>query len=136
MSRRNFIPQPSAATGPYWRATREQQLLLQFCPSCERYVHHPKEVCPHCLTRRLEWRESAGRGKLHAFSVHHRPFEVMEQADCPYVVAFVDLDEGVRFLSNVVGAHPKRLSVGASVSLSWTAVGGGYYLPVFTLAEP
>lgn len=127
-----FVPKTSEATLPFWEATREQVLLLQYCPSCEHYVHHPREACPGCLGRELEWRPSSGRGVVHALSVHHRPFEAMTKEDCPYVVAFIDLEEGVRFLSNVVDAEHEELAVGDSVTLSWTSVGEGYHLPVFT----
>ncbi len=130
-----FVPKISDATGPYWEATRDRRLLLQYCPACERYVHHPREACPGCLGRDLEWRESAGRGVVHAFSVHHRPFEARTREDCPYVVAFVDLEEGVRFLSNVVDADFETLTVGTPVTLTWRAIGEGYHLPVFTPSE-
>lgn len=135
MSRADFVPRIGDATGPYWEATKERRLLLQYCPSCERHVHHPREACPGCLRRELEWRESAGSGAVHAFSVHHRPFEAMAKEDCPYVVAFIDLVEGVRFLSNLVVDDPGSVSVGMPVELSWTAIGEGYHLPVFTPAE-
>jgi uncharacterized OB-fold protein len=126
-----FLPTPSEATRPYWEGTRERRLLLQWCPSCQRHVHHPREACPGCLGQDLQWVESAGTGTVHAASVHHRPFEAMSAEDCPYVVAFVDLDEGVRFLSNVVDADPGTVRAGDRVELTWRAVADGYHLPVF-----
>jgi uncharacterized OB-fold protein len=131
VSQSEFRPKPTDATGPYWAATRDRRLVLQWCPSCAAYVHHPREVCPRCLGRVLEWRESAGAGTVHAMSVHHRPFEAMSAEDCPYVVAFVDLDEGVRFLANLVDAPPDSHAVGDRVALTWVPVADGYHLPAF-----
>jgi uncharacterized protein len=131
VSRADFRPTPTDATGPYWAATRERRLLLQWCPACAAHVHHPREVCPRCLSRELDWRESAGTGTVHALSVHHRPFEAMTAEDCPYVVAFVDLDDGVRFLANLVDAPVDSHAVGDRVTLTWVPVGDGYHLPAF-----
>src|SRR5690606_14551932 len=119
LSQRQFRPMPSETTAPFWEATRECRLLLQWCLDCQRHVHHPREVCPRCLGQNLTWRESAGNGTVHALSVHYRPFETMSKKDCPYVVAFVDLDEGVRFLANLVEIDPEKAAVGDRVELSW-----------------
>ena len=132
MSQVEFVPPITAATAPYWEGTRDQQLLLQYCPACERFVHHPREACPSCLRSVLEWRASAGNGSVHAISVHYKPFEVMTAPECPYAVAFIDLEEGVRFLANVVSDAPlEDIAVGDRVWLDWRAVGAGYHLPVF-----
>jgi uncharacterized OB-fold protein len=132
VTRRDFVPTQTEATGPYWEATRRQSLLLQWCPRCETHVHHPREACPRCLNRDLTWRESDGLGTVHAVSVHYRPFEAMPAEACPYAVAFVDLDDGVRFLSNIVGCDPETVHAGQRVRLTWEPVGDGYHLPVFS----
>lgn len=130
-----FVPRTAEVTRPYWEATRERRLLLQRCRSCGRLVHHPREACPACLGLDLDWVESAGTGVVHARSVHQRPFEAMTKADCPYVVAFVDLDDGVRFLSNIVGAERQSVVVGDRVQLAWEPIGAGLHLPVFELVR-
>jgi uncharacterized OB-fold protein len=135
VSQASFRPSPSAATRPYWDATRERRLLLQWCPTCRIHVHHPREACPRCLGQDLTWVESQGHGALHAVSVHHRPFGALSMEDCPYVVAFVDLDDGVRFLANVVEADLGRVEVGDRVELAWVPVADGYHLPAFRPAE-
>jgi uncharacterized OB-fold protein len=127
----DFTPSPSEATQPYWDATKEQRLVLQRCESCDRYVHHPREACPSCLGAELSWVQATGSGTIHALSVHTVPFEAMGKEDCPYVVAFIDLDEGVRFLSNVVGEARTEARAGDRVQLAWQPVQSGYHLPVF-----
>lgn len=135
MSQAAFRPAPSEATRPYWEATRDRRLLLQWCPSCRAHVHHPREACPRCLGQDLTWVESAGGGVVHAASVHTRPFGAMGAEDCPYVVAFVDLDDGVRFLANVVAPDPGQVRVGQRVELTWVPVADGYHLPAFRPAD-
>jgi uncharacterized OB-fold protein len=127
----DFTPTPSAATQPYWDGTKEQKLLLQRCEGCDRYIHHPREACPTCLGTELSWAQVPGTGTIHALSVHTVPFEAMSKEDCPYVVAFIDLDEGVRFLSNIVGPDRTEARAGDRVELSWQPVQSGYHLPVF-----
>ena len=132
MSQREFVPPFTDATAPYWDGTRNRQLMLQYCPACGRYVHHPREACPGCLSSALEWRASPGFGAVHAISVHYKPFEVMSAEECPYAVVFIDLDEGVRFLANVTADGPlEGIDVGDRVRLGWREVGGGYHVPVF-----
>lgn len=131
MSRRAFVPRISEATRPYWEATRRRELVLQQCHRCGRLVHHPREACPHCLGRELGWVSSGGTGLVHARSIHYRPFPPMEAEDCPYVVAFVDLDDGVRLLTNLVGPDRESIEPGTPVVLDWEPIGDGYHLPVF-----
>ncbi|MEV8434873.1 Zn-ribbon domain-containing OB-fold protein [Streptomyces chartreusis] len=133
MSQSDFLPPERPGTAPYWDATRSRRLLLQRCRACGQLIHHPREACPHCLAQDFVWEESTGRGSVHAVSVHHRPFEVMTTQDCPYVVAFVDLDDGVRFLSDIVGPDRETAAVGDRVRLVWKPVAGGCHLPLFEL---
>jgi len=135
VSQASFLPKPSEATRPYWEGTRERRLLLQWCPTCEAHVHHPREACFRCLGQDLTWVESRGGGIVHAVSVHYRPFEAMGAEECPYVVAFVDLDDGVRFLANVVDTEPDQVRVGDRVELTWVPAAEGYHLPAFRPAE-
>ena len=130
----DFTPTFSETTAPFWDGTRERRLHLQRCDDCGRWVHHPREACPGCLGLQLSWVESSGDGVVHAVSVHHRAFEAMGKDDCPYVVAFIDLDDGVRFLSNIVGDDRELATAGDRVTLDWREVAGGFHLPVFRLA--
>jgi uncharacterized OB-fold protein len=127
----DFTPTPSETTQPYWDGTKERRLVLQRCEACDRFVHHPREACPSCLGSELSWTEVSGGGTIHALSVHTVPFEAMGKEDCPYVVAFIELDEGPRFLSNVVGPTRTEARAGDRVELTWQPVQSGYHLPVF-----
>jgi uncharacterized protein len=131
----DYRPPSNMVTETFWEATHDRRLLLQRCRDCALPVHHPREACPRCLGQDLDWFECEGRGVLHAVSVHHRPFEVMDRTECPYVVALVDLDEGVRFLADLVGPGSLDAAAGDRVELTWKQVADGFHLPMFVLVD-
>ncbi|MGH9301194.1 MAG: Zn-ribbon domain-containing OB-fold protein [Acidimicrobiales bacterium] len=148
-------PQPVATptSQPFWDATRQQRYLLQWCRTCDRPVHFPRSACPRCLGSDMEWRPAGGKGRVYTFTVDHRPsdpafnpvgrehqagskeHEVESKEAQPYVIALVDLDEGVRVMTNVVGCDPEMIQVGMRVELAWEPLEDGRYLPLFTPAE-
>ncbi|MEW6776017.1 MAG: OB-fold domain-containing protein [Bdellovibrionota bacterium] len=121
----------SAVAAPFWEATKNKKLLLQWCARCERPIHYPREFCPHCLSTELSWRESAGHGTVYAVSVMHKPGNPMMAVRVPYAVVLVDLDDGVRLLSNVAGCKPEDVRVGMKVRVAWEELPEGRHLPVF-----
>jgi hypothetical protein len=106
------LPEPSEVTRPFWEAARAHRLELQRCAECERFVFYPRALCPHCGGARLEWRRASGRGTLYSYTVARRAPVPMFESDVPYVIAIVELEEGPRMTSNVVGAGPEKLRVG------------------------
>lgn len=126
-----FEPPVSEVARPFWDATRERRLVLQWCRTCEQPVHYPREVCPRCLGTELEYRPASGRGEVYAFSVMHRPGNPLMADRVPYVVALVDLEEGARMMSNVVGCEPDAVRVGQPVRVTWEPLSDGRALPQF-----
>ena len=118
-------------TAPYWEATRRRELLLQWCRDCDAAVYYPRAVCPTCLGEDLEWRTASGRGEVYAFTVHHKAQHPAFEDLTPYVVALVDLAEGARVLSNVVGCPPGEVRVGQPVTVTWEELPDGRALPLF-----
>ena len=127
-----FEPPPSEATGPYWEASRERRLVVPWCPACDRAFWAPREVCPSCLDPGVEWRDAAGTGVVYAASVHHKPGPGRSPDDGPYVVALVELAEGIRVMTNVVGCPPDDVTVGLPVTVTWHPLADGRHLPLFT----
>jgi hypothetical protein len=124
----------SEVSAPFWEATKEHKFVLQWCRSCGKVVHYPRELCPFCLSEDLEFRPASGRGEVYAFTVHHRAsFGGMEDR-VPYVVALVDLDEGARMMTNIVGFEPSEVAVGMKVRVTWEDLSEGKALPVFEAA--
>ena len=125
------VPPVTEVSALFWDATREQRLLVQRCGDCQTWVWYPRTACTHCLGENLQWTAVTGRGTVYACSVHHRPGVAEMKDRVPYVVALVELQEGVRLLSNVVGCDPESVHVKQVVTLAWEALPDGRNLPVF-----
>jgi hypothetical protein len=119
---------------PYWEATRDGRFELPWCRACGRPHWYPREVCPHCLSDAVEWRAATGRGVVYAASTMPRPALPMLADRVPYVVALVELDEGVRMMTNIVDVDPDAVTVGLAVELRWEELSDGRRLAVFAPA--
>lgn len=129
------LPRPSAATAPFWEGCREGVLRLPWCRACGRPHFFPRSLCPHCLSPDLEWRAASGRGRVWSHSTVRLSFWGKAFDDSlPYVVAIVELPEGVRLLSNVVGCPPERVTIGMEVEVRFDAVTPEVTLPRFAVA--
>ena len=126
-----FEPPSTEVSEPFWQATRERRLIMQWCRPCERVVFYPREICPRCLGSDLDWRDSPGTGTVYAFSVHYRTGSPEMMDRTPYVVALVDLDEGARMMTNIVGCDPDDVGVGMGVRVTWEHLSDGCHLPLF-----
>jgi uncharacterized protein len=128
---RRFEPTPTDLTQTFWDATRDRELLLQWCTSCEQPIFYPRERCPRCLGNSLEWRPASGRGVVYAVTVDHRPQLSSRQQAEPFAVALVELEEGVRMMSNVVDCPPDDVEVDMAVVVAWEPLSDGRNLPQF-----
>ena len=124
-------PPTSEEAAPFWDATREQRFVLPWCTECDAAVWYPRAVCPRCSGDAVVWRDDAGDGTVYAASVQHRPGPGRDADDGPYAVALIDLDAGVRMMSNVVGCAPEEVAAGMRVALGWEPLSDGRHLPVF-----
>ena len=127
-------PFESTLSKPYWAATREERLVLPWCGACEAFFWYPRVVCPTCLGDTVEWRDAQGTGEVHAVSVMHKTGMGRDPVDGPYAVAIVELVEGVRMLTNIVGVEPDAVTVGTAVRVTWHELSDGRKLPMFTPA--
>ena len=128
------LPTPSHVSRPFWDAAKEHRLTYQRCTACGTRVFYPRDVCPgpECFgVGTLEWAESSGKGWVYASSISYQPAHPAFAADVPYVLAIVELDEGVRMHSNVVGIDPKEVAIGMRVEVVWDDVTPEFSLPKF-----
>jgi uncharacterized OB-fold protein len=128
------LPAPSPAVNPetreFWAATADGRLLLKRCLDCGTVIWYPRTICPECASLRTEWMEAAGRGRIYSYTVNHRG-EGAYQGSPPFVLAYVELDEGPRMMTNIVGADPAELAVGLPVEVVFHDTGDGSALPRF-----
>jgi hypothetical protein len=124
---------PEPDTQPFWDATREHKLMYQVDTTNGKPVFFPRSRSPYTGTDKLDWRESKGLGTVYTYSVvrlnRHPAFAELG----PYAIAYVDLDEGFRILTNVVGvANPVTdVKIGMRVKLKWEDQESGIALPMF-----
>ena len=116
------FPIPSPLTEPYWEACRRGELALQRCGGCSRFVHFPEASCPFCGGTNLAYERVLGLGRVHTFSVVHRTF--LPGFTPPYVVAWIDLDEGVRTFGDLMNIRPEYVRVGMPVQVCFEELPG------------
>src|SRR5262249_24497474 len=81
---------------PFWDSLRERSAVVQKCDECGTFVFIPKERCPKCLSSRMTWTPISGRGEVYTYTVVHRAPTPAYQAEAPYVIAHVTMEEGFR----------------------------------------
>ena len=108
-------------TQAFWQATKDGELRYQRCDDCGTVVFYPRRHCTGCLSSALTWRTASGHGTVYTFSVVRKAEHPFFRTLVPYAVAWIDLDEGPRILSNVVGVKDpgKELSIGQRVTVEW-----------------
>jgi uncharacterized OB-fold protein len=126
-------PRPDPESAPYWAATLEGRLVVQRCTACG---HSQLYGRAHCLACRgpVEWVEASGRGTVYSFTVIRQNFSRSFKHLLPYVVALVDLEEGPRLMTNIVGCDPADVTIGSGVHVRFESVSDEAALPLFELA--
>ena len=126
------LPAPTPESRPFWAAARRHELTLPFCRECGAAHYYPRALCPSCLSLDLEWRTVSGKGTLHTFTVVHRGQKDFPLGT-PYILAVVELAEGPRMMTNLVGLAPDsaRLRIGLPVEVVFQDVTDEIALPHF-----
>lgn len=109
------VPDVTPETEPFWEGAADGRLLLSECQDCGLVYHYPRALCPDCFSEDVEWIEADGEGEVYAYSVT-RTMSGWPEDDLPLVVAYVELDEGPRLLTNV-DADPDAVDVGTCVTV-------------------
>ncbi|HEY4668365.1 MAG TPA: OB-fold domain-containing protein [Tepidiformaceae bacterium] len=127
---------PEPDTQPFWDATREHRLTYQVDKDTGDVVFYPRRHNPRNGSSNLEWRESKGEGTIYTFSVVRQNRHPAFRDLGAYAVAYVDLDEGFRIMTNIVGVEDPTtgIKIGQRVKLRWEDQEGGISLPLFELA--
>ena len=121
------IPPVNPETAPFWDATAEGRLLLSRCPRCSSMIWYPRAICPECGHLGTEWYQASGRGTVYSFTVNRQRMYHPE----PFVIAYVELEEGPRIITNLVGVDPSEVAIGQAVRVVFQATEEGPALPRF-----
>lgn len=126
-------PLPTPDTAPYWEGAAAGELRIQQCTSCSEYYFYPRPFCPKCGSDEVEWRVTSGRASLVSYVINHRP---VPPSDEPLVIALVQLEEGPRMMTNIVGVQPLPENLPLDLPLHVTfEQRGEHAIPMFTPAE-
>jgi uncharacterized protein len=108
-------------TREFWQATKDGELTYQRCDACGTVVFYPRHHCTSCLSLSLSWHTASGRGTVYTYSVVRKAEHPFFRTQVPYAVAWIDLDEGPRILSNIVGIDDPAtdIAVGQRVMVEW-----------------
>jgi len=126
------LPRINADNQLFWEGCKDHELRFQKCASCGHVRYPPSIVCPGCHCRDYQLIVSAGTGKVYTYAVYHTAYHPGFQGDVPYVVAVVELDEGPRLLTNIVGCTSEKVFCEMPVLVAWQDVTLEISLPMFT----
>ena len=114
-------PTPTNITQPFWDGVNQHKFLLQYDPEVDKYQFYPRAISVHTGKQNLEWREVSGKGTLYSYTETHvtaRGFE----GDEPYLIAAVELNEGVRLMSLLHNCTIDDVEIGMKVRLCWDTI--------------
>lgn len=113
----------------FWKGTKQEKLLIQECKQCGSKIFYPRKNCPECWSPDLAWRQASGRAKVFSYSVTYAGVEEHFYEDIPFVLALVDLEEGVRMMTNIIGCKPEDVSIGMDLKVVFDHVTKDIALP-------
>jgi uncharacterized protein len=123
-------PAPLNYSKPFWDATREKRLVLQYDPRNGQYQFYPRPVSIYDGLRELEWREVSGEGEIFSYTIAERarpPFQGHE----PFAMGIVTLRENVNMMANIINCSREELRIGLKVRVCWLPLSNGTHLPAF-----
>jgi len=116
---------------PFWEAARRHELVVQRCRGCGTPRFPARDICSRCLSREAEWAPVSGRGTVFSYTVMHQVYHPAFAAEVPYAVIVVELEEGARLLSNLVGCPVGDIAPGMPVEAVFEDVTPEVTLPKF-----
>ena len=127
------LPMPDPVTQPFWDSTKAHAMKIQRCNDTGKFFFYPRGLSPYTLSDNISWEPVSGKGTLHAFTIVQNQRQPGFAEEVPYVVAMVELDEGVRMMTNLIGveADPEHVKIGMPVEVVYEDVSEEITLPKF-----
>ena len=116
------LPAVSELNRSFWDALRNRMLLLPKCNACGVVWYPPSPFCPDCWSKDFTWKRLSGKGRVNSWVVFHQAYFSSLEADIPYNVAEVELDEGPRLLTNLVDVSNDKIEGGMIVEIVYDDV--------------
>jgi uncharacterized OB-fold protein len=109
---------------PFWEAAARGVFLVPRCDACSKVHWHPRAHCPFCHGAAVSWVQASGRGKVYSYTIVRRP-------NAPYVLAWVQIDEGPIMMTNVVDCELDAVRIDMPVKVNFRPTVQGRHAPVF-----
>ncbi len=119
----------------FWEAAHQHKLIMQKCNDCGKLVFYPRKFCPECWSANLGWTDVSGKAKVRTFTITMAGVEQAFMPDLPYVLAVVDLEEGIRMMTNIVDCKSEDVKIGMDVEIAFRDCTDEISLPVFRPAK-
>jgi uncharacterized OB-fold protein/acyl dehydratase len=128
---RQLRPRPALTQdNAFWfEGAREHRLLIQRCARCGRLRHPPGPMCPACHSYEWDTVDANGRGAVYSFVVNHYP--QVPAFDYPLAIGLIELEEGTRLVTNLIGVEPGDIRIGMPVEVEWVDHDPDLSLPAF-----
>ncbi len=130
------LPVPDPVTQPFWDSLKAHEMKIQRCNDTGKFFFYPRGMSPFTLSDNISWETVSGKGTLHAYTIVYNQRAPGFADEVPYVVAMIDLDEGARMMTNLVGVEdvsPENIKIGSPVEIVYEDVTNDITLPKFRL---
>jgi uncharacterized protein len=117
--------------GPHWRGLADEELLFQRCSQCGQLRWPPAVRCPNCLSKKFDWSPQEPKGVIWSVAIYEQGYHPAFKGLLPYNVILVDLDSGIRYVSQMVGIENEAIEVGTRVKGKYVEVEPGLKLLLF-----
>ena len=128
------IPAVTPELQPFFEGAKHRELRVQRCRACGALRFPARSICSECLSTEAEWVAVSGRGEVFSFNVMHQVYHPGFAAEVPYAVVVVQLAEGPKMVTNLVGVAPHAVRIGMPVRVVFEDVSDEVSLPKFAPA--
>jgi len=115
----------------FFEACARHQLVLQKCSSCGTVRFYPRALCPSCMSSKTDYLRASGRGRVYTFTVTYQNQAPGFRDELPYVMAYVELDEGPRILTNIINTPPGEVTIDLPVEVVFEDIDENLAIPKF-----
>ena len=115
-------PRIGPDNAPFWEGCRAHRLMLPTCRACGKAHLPPGPVCPFCFSDEIAWQQASGRGRITTWTLVHKAWFPAFKDETPYNVVQVELDEGPRLTSRIIGGADQAIQIGRQVEVVFTGV--------------
>jgi uncharacterized OB-fold protein len=107
---------------PFWDSLKAHAAEVQRCDECGKYRYVPTEICNRCHSRAATWTQISGLGSIYTYTVVHRAPTPAYQADAPYPIVHVGMEEGFRMIGSLRGVDHSDIRIDLPVKIGYLDV--------------